>query len=173
MLKNRKIVLIMTDSQRWDMVSCYRETGLQTPNIDRLAAEGLRCERAYTTQPVCQPARAGIFTGQYPHSVNVWTNSYGISDTAHSVGERLMLDGVHTAYIGKWHLDGGDYFGLGKCPKGWDPAYWYDMKCYLEELTEEERVMSRQASLMKTMDFSRDFLYGHRVTNRAVDFLEK
>lgn len=173
MLKNRKIVLIMTDSQRWDMVNCYRETGLKTPNLDRLAAEGLRFERAYTTQPVCQAARAGIFTGQYPHSVSGWTNSYGISDTAHSVGERLSLDGVHTAYIGKWHLDGGDYFGLGKCPKGWDPNYWYDMKCYLEELTEEERLMSRKSALMKTQDFSEDFLYGHRVSNRAIDFLSK
>ncbi len=173
MLKNRKIILIMTDTQRWDMVNCYRQTGLQTPNIDRLAAAGIRYERAYTTQPVCQPARAGIFTGQYPHSVGSWTNSYGISETAHSVGERLMLDGVHTAYIGKWHLDGGDYFGLGKCPKGWDPAYWYDMKCYLEELTEQERYDSRHSQLMETRDFSEDFLYGHRVSNRAIDFLEK
>lgn len=173
MLQNRKIVLIMTDSQRWDMVNCYRETGLKTPNIDRLAAEGIRCERAYTTQPVCQPARAGIFTGQYPHSVGSWTNSYGISDTAHSVGERLALDGVHTAYIGKWHLDGGDYFGSGKCPKGWDADYWYDMKCYLDELTEEERLMSRQPWQMAERDFSPEFLYGHRVSNRAIDFLQK
>lgn len=91
-----------------------------------------------------------VSRGQYPHSVGSWTNSYGISETAHSVGERLMLDGVHTAYIGKWHLDGGDYFGLGKCPKGWDPAYWYDMKCYLEELTEQERYDSRHSQLMET-----------------------
>lgn len=173
MLKNRKIVLIMTDSQRWDYVNCYRETGLKTPCIDRLAAQGVRYERAYTTQPVCQPARAGIFTGQYPHSVGSWTNSSGISDNAHSVGERLQLDGVHTAFIGKWHLDGGDYFGLGRCPKGWDPDYWYDMKCYLDELSEQERQDSRNSSLMKERDFPEDFLYGHRCSNRAIDFLKK
>ena len=85
----RKAILIMTDSQLWDMVNCYKNTGLSTPNLDRLASEGVRFERAYTTQPVCQPARAAIFTGQYPHSVGSWTNSYGISDTAHSIGERL------------------------------------------------------------------------------------
>ena len=67
-MKNRKVILIMTDSQRWDMLGCYRDTGLQTPNLDRLAAQGRRFERAYDVQPVCQPARAGIFTGQYPHS---------------------------------------------------------------------------------------------------------
>ena len=144
----RKAILIMTDSQLWDMVNCYKNTGLSTPNLDRLASEGVRFERAYTTQPVCQPARAAIFTGQYPHSVGSWTNSYGISDTAHSIGERLQLDGVHTAYIGKWHLDGGDYLGLGRCPTGWDPDYWYDMKNYLEELPEETRPMTRNTALM-------------------------
>ena len=63
----RKAILIMTDSQRWDMVNCYRQTGLRTPNLDALAAQGTRFARAYTTQPVCQPARAAIFTGLYPH----------------------------------------------------------------------------------------------------------
>ena len=58
MLRNRKVVFIMTDSQRHDMCSCYRETGLQTPCIDRLASRGMRFANAYTTQPVCQPARA-------------------------------------------------------------------------------------------------------------------
>lgn len=173
MLQSHKVVLIMTDTQRWDMVNCYKNTGLQTPNLDWLASEGIRYERAYTTQPVCQPARAGIFTGQYPHSVSGWTNSYGLSDTCHNVGERLQLDGIHTAYIGKWHLDGGDYFGLGKCPKGWDSEYWYDMKCYLEELTEKERYESRQSELMLERDFSEDFTYAHRCSNRALDFLEK
>ena len=133
-MKNRKVILIMTDSQRWDMVNCYRETGLKTPNLDALAAGGTRFNRAYTTQPVCQPARAGIFTGQFPHSVSGWTNSMAICDNVHTLGERLQDQGIHTAYIGKWHLDGGDYFGLGRCPKGWDPDYWYDMKNYLEEL---------------------------------------
>ncbi|MCL2666023.1 MAG: sulfatase-like hydrolase/transferase, partial [Defluviitaleaceae bacterium] len=74
-----KIVFIMTDTQRFDMCGCYRDTGLQTPHIDALAASGTRFERAYTTQPVCQPARAGIFTGQYPHAVGSWSNSMGIS----------------------------------------------------------------------------------------------
>lgn len=172
MIQSRKVVFIMTDSQRWDMVNCYRETGLKTPNLDRLAAEGIRYERAYTTQPVCQPARAGIFTGQYPHSVACWTNSVGISSTAHTLGERLQKEGIHTAFVGKWHLDGGDYFGLGKCPPGWDEKYWYDMKCYLEELSDEDRVASRQSSSMKKRDFPEEFTFGHRCSQRAIDFLK-
>ena len=57
MEKKKQLVFIMTDTQRWDMVNCYRETGLRTPCLDRLAAEGVRYERAYTAQPVCGPAR--------------------------------------------------------------------------------------------------------------------
>lgn len=170
---NRKIVFIMTDSQRWDMVNCYRETGLKTPNIDRLAEGGIRFDRAYTTQPVCQAARAGIFTGLYPHTCCAWSNCMGLADNTHTLGERLSDNGVHTAYIGKWHLDGGDYFGMGACPKGWDDNYWYDMRCYLDELTEQERIDSRRGELMKTRDFPSEFTFGHRCTDRAVDFLEK
>lgn len=173
MTENKKVILIMTDSQRWDMVNCYRQTGLKTPNIDRLAQDGIRFDRAYTTQPVCQAARGGIFTGQYPHSVACWSNCMGISDNTHTIGERLQDKGIHTAYIGKWHLDGGDYFGLGVCPKGFDKDYWYDMRVYLEELTEQERKDSRNMKLMYERDFSEDFLFGHRCSNRAIDFLEK
>lgn len=173
-LKKRKCVLIMTDSQRWDMVNCYRETGLKTPNLDRMAADGIRYERAYTTQPVCQAARAAIFTGQYPHSVSGWTNSMGLCTTAHTIGERLRLESerpVHTAFIGKWHLDGGDYFGMGKCPPGWDPEYWFDMKRYLEGMSEEDRRLSRQPSSMLTQDFPAEFTFAHQCGDRALKFL--
>lgn len=170
-MKNRKVILIMTDSQRWDMLGCYRDTGLQTPNLDRLAAQGRRFERAYDVQPVCQPARAGIFTGQYPHSCCSWSNSMGIADNTHTIGQRLADQGVHTAYIGKWHLDGSDYFGLGRCPAGWDPDYWYDMRNYLDELTPDDRARSRRSSTMEDGGIDDSFTYGHRCTNRAIDFL--
>jgi uncharacterized sulfatase len=76
--------------------------------------------------------------------------------------------------MGKWHLDGGDYFGTGKCPEGWDPEYWFDMRCYLEELSPEERLLSRQVSAMdRPGGISEDFTYGHRVSDRAMDFIER
>lgn len=56
----------------------------------------------------------------------------------------------------KWHLDGGDYFGLGCCPEGWDADYWYDMKCYLNELSENERVCSRQPNESFQPDFQKN-----------------
>ena len=172
MLNFRKVILIMTDTQRWDMCGCYRETGLRTPRIDRLAAGGLRFERAYTTQPVCQPARAGIFTGVYPHSCASWSNSMGISDNTLTIGQRLSDNGVHTAYIGKWHLDGSDYFGMGKCPRGWDPSYWYDMRMYLEELDRDTRLISRTTSYMLENEFPAELTFGRRCADRAESFLK-
>ncbi|MCL2514265.1 MAG: sulfatase-like hydrolase/transferase, partial [Oscillospiraceae bacterium] len=113
-----KTIIIMTDTQRRDMVGCYGFPDMKTPNIDRLAAEGLRFDRAYTVCPVCAPARAAIFTGQYPHGAGVFTNGMPLFDFTKTIGQRLTDNGMHSAYIGKWHLDGGDYFGMGRCPGG-------------------------------------------------------
>ena len=173
-MKNRKIVVIMTDTQRKDMVSCYGNADMKTPYLDRLAAGGARFEKAYTCQPVCGPARAALFTGTWPHINNGWSNCMALDANTKTLGQRTSALGFHSAYIGKWHLDGGDYFGFGKCPDGWDPAYWYDMKNYLDELTPEERRSSRQDKTNYSDEGVADeFTFGHRVANRAVDFLEK
>ena len=169
----RRIVLIMTDTQRTDMLGCYGNRDMHTPNLDRLAAQGLRFDRAYTCQPVCGPARAALFTGLFPHSNGGWTNSVALAANVKTVGQRLHDQGVRCAYIGKWHLDGGDYFGVGRCPDGWDPAYWYDMRCYLNELSPEDRLRSRDRRINKDPNLTAEFTFGHRCSNRAVRFLEE
>lgn len=170
---SKKVILIMTDTQRIDMLGCYGNPDMDTPNLDRLAREGIRFEQAYTTQPVCQPARSAIFTGAYPHSCASWSNCMGPSENVQNIGRRLTDAGIHSAYIGKWHLDGGDYFGLGKAADGWDQDYWYDMRNYLDELTPEERYLSRQTESMEQYDISEEFCYGHRCSDRAIDFVKK
>lgn len=65
-MNKKKVILIMTDTQRTDMVGCYGYPDMKTPNLDQLASEGIRFEKAYTTQPVCQPARSAIFTHREP-----------------------------------------------------------------------------------------------------------
>lgn len=169
----KRVVLIMTDTTRKDMLGCYGNPRMHTPNLDRLAAEGIRYENAYTCQPVCGPARSAIFTGTFPHSNGMVTNSVPLGYNVKTVGQRLSDAGIHCGYIGKWHLDGGDYFGLGRCPEGWDPEYWYDMKCYLEELTEEERVKSRRSETAYEEGMTEDFTYAHRCCDRAIDFLNR
>ncbi|MFW6269270.1 MAG: sulfatase-like hydrolase/transferase [Bacillota bacterium] len=168
-----KIVLIMTDTQRKDYLGCYGNKDMKTPNLDRIAKEGIRFENAYCVQPVCGPGRAALFTGEYCHINGSWGNSMPLNELSRTLGERLENKGFHTAYTGKWHLDGGDYFGYGECPDGWDSEYWYDMRCYLEELSAKDRVRSRKQETIYDEDFDEEFTYGHRTTDRAVDFLEK
>ena len=139
----KQIVFIMVDSQSTDMLGCYQNPYIKTPYLDALSKEGLTFDAAYTCQPVCGPARSAIFTGLFPHSNGAWTNCVPLYANVKTIGQRLRDHAIQTAYIGKWHLDGGDYFGNGICPDGWDKDYWYDMRCYLEELTPEERYTKR------------------------------
>lgn len=169
----KQIILIMTDTTRKDMLGCYGDSRMKTPNLDRLASEGLRYEHAYTCQPVCGPARSAVFTGTFPHTNGMVTNSVPLGANVKTIGQRLADHGITCAYIGKWHLDGGDYFGLGKCPEGWEPDYWYDMKCYLEELSPEDRVRSRNSQTCYEPDFQETFTYAHRCSDRAARFLKE
>ncbi|UDQ97895.1 sulfatase-like hydrolase/transferase [Lentisphaerota bacterium WC36G] len=162
----------MTDSQRFDMLGCYGNEKMSTPNLDAMAENGVRFDRAYCCQGVCEPARSALFTGTFPHTNGGWTNSIGIADNIKSIGERLTDNGIHCGYIGKWHLDGGDYFGLGIAPKGWDKDIWYDMRNYLKELTPEQRLKSRK-SATNNEGVSEDFTFGHRCASRALEFIEK
>jgi len=171
--KAKQVVLIMTDTQRTDMLGCYGNPDMKTPCLDGLASEGIRFDRAYTCQPVCGPARAALFTGTWPHNNGSWANLLPLGDNVKSIGQRLRDNGIHTAYIGKWHLDGSDYFGLGRCPDGWDPDYWYDMRNYLEELSPEDRVRSRKYETSYDPDITAEFTFGHRCSNRAINFLER
>ena len=173
-MTTRKLVLIMTDTQGVNIVGCYgAPAGILTPNIDGLARRGMRFDRAYTCQPVCGPARAALFTGTFPHSNGSWANCMPLGANVRTIGQRLAGHGFHNAYIGKWHLDGSDYFGTGRCPEGWDPRYWYDMRRYLEELSPRDRERSRRGETSFDPDITAEFTYAHRCSERAVDFLAR
>lgn len=168
----KQLIFLMTDTTRKDMVGCYGNPKMKTPNLDRLAEEGIRYENAYTCQPVCGPARSAIFTGTFPHTNGMVTNSIAMGDNVKTIGQRLSDNGIRCGYIGKWHLDGSDYFGNGKCPEGWDPEYWYDMRTYLSELTDEEKLRSRIPETSFSEDFGQEFMYAHRCSDRALKYLD-
>ena len=137
-MKRPNFLFIMTDTQATNMVGCYSGKPLNTQNIDSLAAEGIRFNSAYTCSPVCTPARAGLFTGIYANQSGPWTNNVAPGKNISTMGRYFKDAGYHTCYIGKWHLDGHDYFGTGECPPEWDADYWFDGANYLSELTEKE-----------------------------------
>ncbi len=69
------IVLVFADQLRRDALGCYGNRICRTPNIDRLAAESMLFDQAYTTSPVCSPARVSLLTGLYPICVNLFNRS--------------------------------------------------------------------------------------------------
>jgi uncharacterized sulfatase len=169
----RQVIIILGESVRYDMLSCNADTGIKTPNLDRIAAQGTRFERAYNCQPVCSPARAALWTGLFPHTNGIWGNSMPLGDTTHTIGQRLTDKGIHCAFMGKWHLSGTDYFDTGIPAPGWDKKYWYDMRDYLEELSPQDRVRSRDPKTAYDPAWTKEYCYGYRCTQRALDFLDK
>ena len=171
------IILIMTDTQATNMVGCYCGQPLNTNNIDALAAQGMQFDSAYTTAPVCTPARAGLFTGIYANQSGPWTNNVAPGNNIRTMGAYFKEQGYRTCYIGKWHLDGHDYFGTGVCPGEWDRDYWYDGANYLEDLTDEEIALWRNglnsAEELREHSIDASFTWAHRISNRAIRYLDE
>lgn len=98
------ILFILTDQQRADCLGCAGHRLLKTPNLDRLATESVRFSHAFTTSPLCAPARLSLITGLYPHNSNLWSNDEDLPVTADTYVKRLRAEGYRTATIGKNHL---------------------------------------------------------------------
>ena len=98
------IVFILSDQQRWDTVGCYGQPLDVTPNLDRMAAEGVRFEHAFTCQPVCGPARACLQTGRYATETSCFTNAIALLPDEKTIAHWCSEAGYEVGYIGKWHL---------------------------------------------------------------------
>jgi len=98
------IVFFFSDQQRWDTVGCYGNRMNVTPNLDRLAAEGVRFEHAFTCQPVCGPARSCLQTGKYPAEIGTFRNGIALPLDERTIAHRFSQAGYEVGYIGKWHL---------------------------------------------------------------------
>jgi len=98
------IILIYPDQHRADVMGCAGDPVAQTPNLDRLAAEGLRFGRCHTNSPLCMPARASLITGQYVSEHGVWSNQISGNEKGPSHVRNIRDAGYHTAVLGKTHL---------------------------------------------------------------------
>ncbi len=110
------ILFIMSDDHAARAISCYGAGLNSTPNIDRIAREGMRLDRCYVTNSICTPSRASILTGTYNHVNRVTTLDTYIDNRLPHVAKHLRQAGYQTAMFGKWHL------GEGKAhqPTGFD-----------------------------------------------------
>ncbi|MBL8222775.1 MAG: sulfatase [Bryobacterales bacterium] len=119
-------VFILADDLGWTDLGCFGSTFYRTPNIDRLAKEGMRFTSAYAACPVCSPTRAAILTGRYPARLHLtdwipgrtppgvkmrvpeWTPHLPLTEI--TIPEVIISTGYISAHIGKWHLGDQDYY---------------------------------------------------------------
>lgn len=141
-------VFILVDDLGWTDLGCQRSKFYETPNIDRLASEGMRFTQAYSACTVCSPTRAALMTGKYPARLHItdwikghvrphaklkvpdWTMHLPLEER--TIAEALKAGGYTTASIGKWHLGGPEFYpdkqgfdvNLGGTDKGQPPSYF-------------------------------------------------
>ena len=99
------VLWIFGDQHRAQALGCAGDPNLHTPNIDRLAAEGLWFTGAVSGAPLCSPARGSLLTGVYPHRC-VPGHEYPLPEGQPTIASVFRKAGYHTAYFGKWHVDG-------------------------------------------------------------------
>ena len=105
------IIFILADDLGWAELGCYGNKFNETPNLDKLASQGMKFTEAYAAAPVCSPYRAALMTGQYPARVGI-TDYLRPNDVKHlstdyvTIAEALKRAGYATGIIGKWHLTG-------------------------------------------------------------------
>jgi arylsulfatase A-like enzyme len=142
------IIFILADDLGWTDLTCQGSTFYETPNIDRLAREGMRFTQAYSASAVCSPTRAALLTGKYPARLHLtdwikghphpraklkvpdWTMHLPLEERI--IAEALKDAGYATASIGKWHLGGPEFYpeqhgfdvNVGGCDKGQPPSYF-------------------------------------------------
>lgn len=142
------VILFLVDDLGWSDVGCYGSSFYETPNIDRMAREGVRFTNAYAACHVSSPSRASILTGRYPASINLTDWLPGRKDypfqrltnvpvvqqlpfEEQTIAETLRDNGYKTAIVGKWHLGKGDSSPLGHgfeqhIPQGWNDGWPLD-----------------------------------------------
>jgi arylsulfatase A-like enzyme len=149
------ILFIMADDHGYQAISAYGSKINQTPNIDRLAKEGMRFDRAFVTNSICGPSRAVILTGKYNHLNGFHTNSVRFNGAQPTVAKMLKAGGYQTAVIGKWHLvtdpQGFDHWSI---LQGQGPYY--------------NPAMKTPGGVVKHEGYTTDI-----ITDQAVEWLDK
>lgn len=100
------ILFIFADQMHRYAMRCMGTPDIQTPNLDRLAGEGVLFRNAYSNCPVCTPFRVNLFSGRYASQTGAFKNRDRIPETCKTLADALNEGGFHTSYVGKWHIGG-------------------------------------------------------------------
>lgn len=166
------VVIILADDLGYGDISCYGQKDYSTPNIDKIASQGVSCSDFYVPTPYCAPSRATILTGRFPlrHQLiknptpDAGINDIGISKSEITLGEVLQEAGYKTKCIGKWHLGHKEEFF--PVNHGFDEYYGI---LYSNDMRPVQIVENRD-----TVEYPVDqSLLTQKYTNKAIEFIER
>src|SRR5712671_4359645 len=108
MMKSANLLFILSDEHSRRVLGCYGHKMIRTPNLDRLAARGVRFSDAYSNSPICVPSRAALATGRYVHKIRFWDNAIPYDGSVPSWHRRVRDAGHEATAIGKLHFRSAD-----------------------------------------------------------------
>jgi len=152
------MIVVLVDDLRWDEVRAAGHPFVDTPNMDRIAREGVRFLNAFATTPLCSPSRASFLTGQYPHTNGILDNTARPSHDLPTFPVELQRAGYDTAFIGKWHMGNDDSPRPGF-------THWVAMRGQGEAI---DPVLNVDGQRQQTTGYVTDVL-----TDYAVSFIER
>jgi len=153
------ILYIMADDHASHAISAYGSKVNKTPNLDRIAAGGMRMNNCFCTNSICSPSRGVILTGQYSHIQGVKTLADGLDPNRQNIGKLMSGAGYQTGFVGKWHLHNGKNGGE---PNGFD--FWttlpgqgvYHDPVFIQMNGDKKKFQGYATDLIA--DFSLDFI---------------
>ena len=164
------IVFVMADDMGWGQTGYYNHPVLKTPNLDAMAANGLRFDRFYAGAPVCSPTRATVLTGRANHRTGVLSHGYALRLQEKTLPRALKKAGYATGHFGKWHLDG--FAGPGVPILADDPrgpgAFGFDEWLSVTNYFDIDPVMSRKGKFEEFKGDSSEIIVGE-----ALEFLRQ
>ena len=130
-LKQPNVIYILADQWRASATGYNRDPNLigKTPNLDRMASQGINFKNAVSVTPVCTPYRAALLTGQYPTTTGMIFNDIHLPEKAVTMAELFKASGYNTGYIGKWHLDGMGRLAYTPPERRQGFDYWKAVEC--------------------------------------------
>ncbi|HEY5314498.1 MAG TPA: sulfatase-like hydrolase/transferase [Pirellulales bacterium] len=164
------VVFVMADDMGWGQTGYRGHPLLKTPNLDAMAANGLRFERFYAGNPVCSPTRATVLTGRSNNRTGVLSHGFALRRQEKTIAQALQGAGYVTGHFGKWHLDG--YKGPGAPVLASDPhspgAFGFDEWVSATNFIDMDPYLGRNGVPEKLTGDSSEI-----VVSEAVKFFEK
>ena len=185
--KKPNIILLFADDAGYADFGFHGSKTMVTPNLDKLAKQGVRFTQGYVSDPTCGPSRAGIMTGKYQQRFGFEENNVpgfmsevsaadgpemGIPTTEKTIGQYMQSVGYKTGFYGKWHVGGADRFHPNK--RGFDEFYGFrgGARSYFEYKKEPQEPLNKMERNFENYEESKEYLTDALATE-TVSFIEK